>query len=513
MKSYKIVLIFFVVLLQLNCTKLEEEFRDRIVPTAGVGTDNPTTLLQGAYNAMNGPFQDQATWWAAAQHTTDETIGPTRGPDWDDNGVWRVLHNHRWDADHIFLNNTFVGLQQVQYAGTAVLDANPSPQQAAEARFIRAFAMYITLDGWDQVPFRETTKGDVVHTLPTVKKGTAAADFIIAELTAALAGLPTSPKNKANRDGAKVLMMKAYLNKGVFGNRQSPTFAAGDMNQVITLADQIISSGAYTFAANYFDNFAPNNSTNVNEIIYALENTNSTGRGGNNQSMWFLGLHYNQNPSGWNGFTTLGDFYDKFTATDTRRGGAYPGVTNVAGLRVGFLFGQQYGDAAQTIALQDRRGNALSFTKEVKLKETGNNLEITGIRVMKYPPDYAANWPSNNDWVIYRYADVLLMKAEAILRGGTATGAAPYNSALNLVNFIRVNRGAAPLASVDLNALLDERGRELYWEALRRNDLIRFGKFLNAWQEKPASGPERLLFPIPNPQLAANPNLAQNPGY
>jgi len=510
MKMIKIFALFLAVL-TVGCTKLEEKFRDRLVPAAGVGTANPTTLLQGTYNSLNGPFQDQATWWAATEHTTDEAIGPTRGPDWDDNGVWRVLHNHRWDADHNFLNNTFVGLQQVQYAATSVLDANPSPQEAAEARFLRAFSMYATLDGWDQVPFRETTTGDVVRTLPTVKKGGEAADFLIAELNAAIPNLPTSPKNKANKDAARVLLMKLYLNKGVFANREAPTFAAADMNQVIALADQIISSGAYTLSANYFGNFAPDNSTSTNENIYALENTNATGRGGNNQAMWYLGLHYNQNPSGWNGFTTLSDFYDKFTATDIRRGMDYPGITSVGGVRVGFLVGQQY-DQNGT-ALQDRRGNPLAFTREVKLKETGNDLEITGIRVMKYPIDYAANFPANNDWVIYRYSDVLLMKAEAILRGGTATGVAPFNSAAGIVNLIRTTRGALALGTVDLAALLDERGRELYWEGLRRNDLIRFGKFLDAWQEKPASGTERLLFPIPNPQLAANPNLSQNPGY
>ena len=199
-----------------GCTKLDEKFRDRLVPAAGVGSANPTTLLQGTYNALNGPFQDQATWWAATEHTTDEAIGPTRGPDWDDNGVWRVLHNHRWDADHNFLNNTFVGLQQVQYAATSVLDASPSAQEAAEAKFLTALAMYATVDGWDQVPFRETTTGDVVRTLPTVKKGTEAADFLIAELNAAIPNLPSSPKNKANKDAARVLLMKLYLNKGVF---------------------------------------------------------------------------------------------------------------------------------------------------------------------------------------------------------------------------------------------------------------------------------------------------------
>ena len=109
------------------------------------------------------------------------------------------------------------------------------------------------------------------------------------------------------------------------------------------------------------------------------------------------------------------------------------------------------------------------------------------------------------------------MKAEAILRGGTgATNAGGYGtSALDLVNAIRthVSRGATPFSAVTLDQLIDERGRELYLESWRREDLIRFGKFLAPWQEKPTDDPKYLLFPIPNGQLAANPNLTQNPGY
>ena len=108
------------------------------------------------------------------------------------------------------------------------------------------------------------------------------------------------------------------------------------------------------------------------------------------------------------------------------------------------------------------------------------------------------------------------MKAEAILRGGTGTVAGTYGSTpLALVNSVRTNagRGASALASVTLDNLLDERSRELYLESWRRQDLIRFGKFLNAWQEKAASDPKYLVFAIPNQQLAVNPNLTQNPGY
>jgi len=107
------------------------------------------------------------------------------------------------------------------------------------------------------------------------------------------------------------------------------------------------------------------------------------------------------------------------------------------------------------------------------------------------------------------------MKAEAILRGGTATAAGTYGStALDIVNNLRVDRGATALGSLTLDNLIDERAREMYLESWRRQDLVRFGKFLQPFQLKTdVSDPKYLLFAIPNPQLAANPNLTRNPGY
>jgi hypothetical protein len=174
---------------------------------------------------------------------------------------------------------------------------------------------------------------------------------------------------------------------------------------------------------------------------------------------------------------------------------------------VGYLIGQQY-NLTTDAPLLDRKGNPLAFTREVALRETGNNLEVTGIRPIKYAYDYPhKDAQQNNDWVIFRYGDVLLMKAEALLRTGNAAGA------LIIVNQIRADRGATPLASVDLAGLYDERGRELWWEGWRRNDQIRFGTWLGAWHDKPASTATQLLFPIPSSQLSVNPNLSQNPGY
>jgi hypothetical protein len=137
-------------------------------------------------------------------------------------------------------------------------------------------------------------------------------------------------------------------------------------------------------------------------------------------------------------------------------------------------------------------------------------LEVTGIRAYKYPIDFQFDDNGNvdNDYVYFRLGDVLLMKAEALLRTSNA------GAALTIVNNLRANRGASALGALTLDNLLDERGRELYLEIFRRTDLIRFGKFLQPVQERTtASDPKYLLFPIPNGQVAANPNIVQNPGY
>jgi starch-binding outer membrane protein, SusD/RagB family len=503
MKQLKYLTVVLGAAVAVSCTKLEETQRDSV----NFQRATAAGLLQGAYNSLGG-LQTQDVVWALEEHSSDEALGPTRGPDWDDNGVWRVIHNHQWDADHSIVRNTFNSLLTAQFSATAVLEQSPSASEAAQAKFIRALSVFLVLDLYDQVPFRADLKD--LKQLPVTLKGAEAADKVIAEANEALANLPNAGSSTwiANKDAARVLLMKAYLNRGVYANRATPTFAAADMNQVITLADQIIGNSRYALSDNFFTNFAPNNNSASKELIYTLENTIGV-RGGNNRFNWFCTLHYNQRPSGWNGFTTLADFYDKFEAADTRRGGSYPGLTNVTGLRTGFLVGQQF-DQNGT-ALTDRKGAPLAFTREIALRETGTNLEVTGIRVIKYVPDFAQGIDGNaeNEYVIFRFADVMLMKAEAQLRLGQTA------AALTIVNTLRAKRGASALTTLTLQGLLDERGREMYWEGWRRNDQVRFGTFLNGvGPTRPnKSGNERLIFPIPNQQLAVNPNLTQNPGY
>ncbi len=517
MKTRRSVFIIFIaIVFTCSCTKLHETVSGSLT-TGQIANNSAAELLRGVNAALAPTFTSYLEIFALSGITTDEAIIPTRGNNWDDNGMWRVFHQHKWDPGNVAIRDCFKSLGGVVFAATDVLQYNPNAQQKAEARFLRAWAMYWVLDLFDQVPYREP--GENIIQPAKVRKGIEALNYIISEINAAQPDLPDGPAGKANKFAAKVLLMKCYLNKGVYTDRVNPSFDVADMNRIISLADEIINSNKYSFSANYFDNFSPVNKTIGKENIFT-QASNSDG-GYLLGLAWSAPLHYSQ--GGFNGTTTLSDFYNKFELTDRRREAVYdyPNSPPNPGRRVnvGFLIGQQYD--LYTDAPLTEGTVPLIFTPEVKNIEPGPNLTMPGIRPIKYPPDYLNFYffisPATNDYVYFRLPDVLLMKAEAILRGGSPTNAGSYgNSALSIINAIRnhSSRSATPLSSINLDVLLDERGRELWWENWRRQDMIRFEKFLLPFQEKNyQSDLKYLIFPIPYEQLAVNPNLKQNPGY
>lgn len=497
-----------------NCT-LKEKLNSTLTDTQAQDILSRTTdvsiLLKAAYVDLN-TIQNQDGVFSLTENSSDEMLVPTRGGDWDDNGVWRVVHSHSWNPEHSQVSASFNAMLKAVFDATNVLAFNPNAQQAAEAKFIRAFAMYVVLDLYGQVPYREV--GENLLNAPKVFKRTEAVDFIIGELEAILSALPagtTANAGVANQNAARTLLMKLYLNKGTYGDsRAAPTFADGDMQKVITLADQVT---GYTLSNNFFDNYHYDNSTKSTENIFVFRNDVGVGNGNAVRSRWHMTLHYNQPPGGWNGFSTVADVYNKFEASDKRRKDSIIGSSNIQGVTVGFLRGQQYDENG--VALKDRNGRPLAFTDAVALQETDpTTLEVTGIRVIKYPIHYnpAGEGYENagNDYVIFRYADVLLMKAEALLRKSAPDAV----GALAIVSQIRAKRGASVLGAVTLPNILDERQREFYWDGWRRTDMVRFGTFLAARALKPgASDPKYLWYPIPTGALAVNPNLEQNPGY
>src|SRR4029079_9278508 len=102
------IFLSFFVLLMIGCTKLDEKFNGDLPDLASKGgSANIDALLRGVYTSMHVTYQDQANAFALWEMSTDELIGPTRGPDWDDNGAWRVLHAHKWDGENVHLRDVF----------------------------------------------------------------------------------------------------------------------------------------------------------------------------------------------------------------------------------------------------------------------------------------------------------------------------------------------------------------------------------------------------------------------
>lgn len=488
-------------IIQMSCTDLEVDEMESIVTETASGdfTGDAGALLESAYNQL-AAFTDQANMYALEVHTSDEMIPPTRGTDWGDNGVWRLLHSHNWDPAHQYILNSWNQLNSRVFITNQVLASDapaPTPEQAAAAKFLRAYYMWFVMDLYGQVPFREVNEG--VDVDPRVLTREEAFNFILKDLEEALPNLPaTGPSatnDKASQASANALLARLYLNKGVYlaeVNEQGAsniTFDQADMAKVIGHADAVMADG-YALEENYYDNFSVNAQS---ELIFV----NPEGAG-NAENRYYMTLHYDQNPSGWNGFTTLADFYAKFEDGDVRKGvPATPDGSAFSGLGHGFLTGVQYDDNGNVIT-NSRNNQPLAFEPEVPLIGADTD---DGYRAIKYHP------ADKGRYVHLRYADVFLMKAEAMLRMGDTAGA------LALVNELREARGASPLASLDEATMLDERGRELYWEGIRRVDQIRFGTFNDTWDWKENTEPFRVIYPIPQQALDSNPNLVQNPGY
>jgi starch-binding outer membrane protein, SusD/RagB family len=520
MKTQNFIKVLFIlssISLVLSCTDLSERNLDG--PNDKEKID-ATSLLKTAYRDLRA-FQAQGQMFAMNEMSSDALVGPTRGGDWDDNGLWRQIHQHEWTSDHAEVRNAYNSLLGMVNDCNKVIE-NGTASQIVEARFLKAFAYYNVIDLFGQAPYRPIGSSSVDDALVYNRsEGTA---FIISELEAILPSLPARVSGEAfnaNQDAARFLLAKTYLNKGVFTatNVAGPyTFAAADMTKVVQYVNDMTNS----LETDYWSNFAPNNNTS-NEIVFSSEN--KIGDSGDIRSRWHMGTHYNQNPSGWNGFTTLGEYYDRYNPADLRINNPKPSVLENNGYNLGFLVGQMKNAknrdekgrskdpvtevaytniAAGTLNLQDRAGNPLVFTKELTIRPSGAVLETAGIRGMKYEPDNSDLVKPNNDYVLMRYSDALLMKAEAILRGGSGT--APDMSAY----FARTGQAAVTL---DLPGIYIERGRELWWEGWRRNDMIRFGKFLDAKSLKTnVSNVKYLLYPMPTAALY-NPNIKQNPGY
>lgn len=500
----------FALVLLLACTDLDESPTSVITPDNFFQTEQEVLgSLASVYAVLRSTTDD---YYNLSQITTDEMIVPTRGSDWFDNGVWLEIHRQTWSANSTSGLALINGAWNVAFRGIAranlLLEALQSvtvPNRAtieAELRTLRAFYYYMLVDMFGGVPIVDNTELG-----PRERNSREEVfQFIHSELNAARADLPdnwpAASHGRMTKGAADAILASLYLNAGVFTNDAPDAIAYNSCMSVqvegqsacaaaVAAADRILNSGQYNLAIDWHSNFAPDNSDSPeNILVVKFANLNNLGL-----NFVMRALHYNQlSPTPWNGFAALAETYNAFDANDQRR--------------EIFLVGPQVNlDTGEPTT--DRAGAPLVFT--VDIQDPTDARENEGPRVLKWPPDPSRVEQHNgNDFTYFRLAEIYLIKAEALNEQSPGSG-----EALTLLNTLRarVFDPVEPLAAVDRAVILQERLFELTAEAKRRQDLIRHGRFTQAWSFKGPTEPFRVLMPIPQPQLDANPLLTQNPGY
>lgn len=477
----------------VGCTDLEVDLLDSTLDNGADG--NATEILSALYVNTTSSFDSNDSAYALENITSDLSIPPTRTTgDWADGGKWRNLHTHSWTSSHEEINRAWTSLNRNTFGASEVLFWGGNDQEVAEAKFLRAYAMWQLADLFGVVPIREVD--EPVEVNPIILSRQEAMDRVIQDLNDAISTLPSSGPanhNVATKEAAYALKARVFLNKAVY-DADAPgsyNFSTADMNEVIASADEVTGAG-YTLTDDYYLNWRASGTENIFVSVNDMF------------PYWFPYLSSNQ--GGWNGFSITPEMYDLYGADDDRLGKG-PGTTgyvfdsndfdpsdDALNIPQGILVGQQYKKNGELI-------DGVNYAKETQLLGADPN---AGYKLLKNTPDFSTKL------VYFRYADVLLMKAEAILRGGTSS-----DTALDIINEIRTSRNATPLAAVTLDDILDERGREMQWESIRRTDQIRFGTFLSGtWTAKETVTEDyKWIYPIPVVQVALNPNLEQNPGY
>ena len=534
-----------------SCTDLDEIILDE---TSATGlTDNQAAQgnLAPVYAALPTLFQ-HTTYFALQEISTDEAILPYRGgTDWGDNGIYIALHTHTLTSADPNVRNTWTTiLTGISRAVTAMnaLPTNADPvakTYLAEARGMRAYYNMVLLDLFGLV-FVKDDLGEISKVL----RGSEALDHLKSEFLAVEPNLETNVgPGRLTKAAIWGLLARLHLNAAVYRDPYAATFdfKAEDMDKVIEYADKIIGGGQHQLAKDYFSIFNMDNHTNK-ELVFAVDQRAELN--GHNRLAYFS-LSGDQFPlaafpaaNGTDGPAITPDFYrtwvNAYAPTDPaevdprfyRQNVTIPADSCIDGntynMNRGILRGQQYGFVRKTGAFvkcadgklkigklyHDSRNKPtlpVNFTEEVNYTVAGSNYN-TGFRVLKY--EFSKKSASGRnlgdvDLPIVRLADVYLMRAEAKLRkSNDAAGA------LADVNTIRAARNLTTpppaLTSMNLDLLFRERGFELYWELVRRTDMIRFNKYEGVWTEKNNADKFKRLFPIPQTAIDGASNI---PGY
>ncbi|WP_163322565.1 RagB/SusD family nutrient uptake outer membrane protein [Draconibacterium mangrovi] len=451
----------------------------------GVDADPDISSIDGGFSSYLRQL------WNHQELTTDEAICA-----WND-GNLRDLHDMDWTPSNEFVTAMYYRITlEIAYCNNLIKLTNEQDQFKAyntEARFLRALSYWHMLDMFGTGPFVTDAHPVGSFFFPEQATGQQLFDYIESELLAIeneLADPGTNEYGRADKAAAWMLLSKLYLNAEIYVGTEKYT-------ECITYTNKIIGAG-YSLEPDYQNLFLADNYLRTNEIIFPIvcegEHTQTWG------GMTFI-IHSTIGgdmpaaesgvDGGWGGNRTTKSFvnlFDDITGETDSRALFWEEGQN---LEIGDIF-------------NFRDGYALRKFKNITSDgDVGSNLSH---------PD--------TDFPMFRYADALLMYAEAVVRGGTGGDMA---TAVDYINEIREraygdNSGDITQNELDLDFILNERGRELYWECHRRTDLRRFGKlsggsYIWPWKGAVAAGAsvdaKYDLFPIPNSDINANPNLKQ----
>jgi len=504
----KIAIIFMAVALTC-CTDLQ------IAPNSQLTDQNSFKTKAEFLNGLAGVYTTIGYWSEVVYKpgsSTDEMIFPARGGDWK--GDLQPMYLHTWTPANGEIAGVYSGLSKIIAVSNTfidVIDGSSFKDDAdikvmkGEARFLRAFGYFLMVDYFGNVPLVTTSVYDP-KVLPKQATRADIYNFVKTELIDLSTNvLPkTYVYGRVDKFAAEALLAKLYLNSQVYLGSANSNLA-----DIVTLTGDIMTNSSYSLDPDFKHVFAWNNDVNNKENIFTMV-ADSRNTAAVNISYLFsitdLSSKYNSTfANGWDGCATLPTFYRSFDAADIRT--------------KQWIAGPQFAaDGVTPLIDKDDQGVSRQLDYVVDFKSTQPVLNADhwdGVRGGKYLMDgiggTMVNSSLNNDMPILRFADVLMMRAEALYRQNPGSA-----EALLLVNRVRTRDGNNPIpAFTTLNDanFLAERGREFAWEGWRRNDQIRFGTYNNATDYKPASEAYHNLFPIPQPQIQSNPNLIQNPGY
>jgi len=446
------------------------------------------------------------------EFTTDEAI-----VGWGDAGIPN-MHAMNWGASNPFIEGMYFRLAQtVSFTNSFITNAAPLAESneevkkyVAEARWIRAYAYYNLLDLYANVPLVT----EVTTALPTQSNRQEIYTFVESELKALendLAEARSNEYGRVDKVAAYALLSRLYLNAEVWVNQNKYTDAANYAKLAIESGYVLNTTDVNGNGSAYDELFLADNNSNgaQNEFIFALNfdgnysrsygGTTFLVKGSIGGSMVFSDSGVN---GGWGGPRTTKALVTKFDAAVTQRNGE-----------------------GNPIAWSDKRAMFFTEGQTFEIQNVSNFGDGYAVKKFSNKTSTGANGSDptlefvDTDLPIIRVAEMYLNYAEAALRGGGDTGLA-----LTYINQLRARaygNNSGNVSSINLDFILDERSRELYWEGTRRTDLIRFDRFTSNynWPFKGgvATGTNvdafRNLFPLPFNAITINPNLKQNTGY